>query len=52
MYLANRRDYACPACHEPFDRLFVFEKRHNTFDAPSKPFCLTRTDDQLLLLTH
>lgn len=52
MHLVNRRDYRCPACNEPFERLFVSEKRHNTFATPSSPFCLTRTDDQLLLLTH
>jgi len=52
MHLMNRRDYACPACDEPFEHLLVSEKRHNTFGTPSGPFCLTRTDDQLLLLTH
>ena len=52
MHLANRHDYACPACEKPFDRLLVSEKRHNTFGTPSGPFCLTRTEDQLLLLTH
>ena len=52
MALANRADFACPACGEAFDRLFVSEKRANTFGDPGAAFCIVRTDDQLLLLTH
>jgi hypothetical protein len=52
MHLANRNDFACPACGKPFDRLLVSEKRENTFGSPDGPFCVVRTDGQLLLLTH
>lgn len=52
MHLANRTDFACPACGEPFDRLLVSEKRENTFGTPGGPFCVVRTDEELLLLTH
>ena len=51
-HLANREGFACPACGEPFERLFVSEKRTNTFGDPGGPFCVVRTDDQVLLLTH
>jgi hypothetical protein len=52
MHLANRDGFACPACGEPFERLLVSVKRANTFGDPGAPFCLFRTDDQLLVLTH
>jgi hypothetical protein len=52
MHLENRDGFACPACGDPFEQLFVSEKRTNTFGNPGAPFCLVRTDDQLLLLTH
>lgn len=52
MHLENRDGFACPACGEAFDQLFVSEKRTNTFGDPGNPFCLVRTDDELLLLTH
>jgi hypothetical protein len=52
MHLANREGVRCPACGKPFDRLFVSERRTNTFGKPDSPFCLARTDEQLLLLTH
>lgn len=52
MHLANREGFACPACGEPFEKLFVTEKRENTFGDPGSPFCLVRADGQLLLLTH
>jgi len=52
MHLANRDDFLCPACGDPFEKLFVSEKRTNTFGDPGASFCLVRTDDQLLLLTH
>ena len=52
-HLANPDDeYACPACGDTFDRLFVSEKRENTFGDPGQPFCVVRTDEKLLLLTH
>jgi hypothetical protein len=52
MHLENRDGFRCPACGDPFEELFVSEKRTNTFGNPGAPFCLVRTDDQLLLLTH
>ncbi|WP_226010240.1 DUF7385 family protein [Halomicrobium salinisoli] len=52
MHLANREGFACPACGEPFERLFVSERRENTFGDPGGPFCLVRTDEELLLLSH
>jgi len=52
MALANRDDFACPACGERFEKLFVSERRENSFGNPNSPICLVRTDDELLLLTH
>ena len=53
MTLENREGLACPACDRPFDRLFVTEDGTVTFgDPPSGPFCLARTDERLLVLTH
>jgi hypothetical protein len=52
MHLANREGFTCPACGEPFERLFVSEKRTNTFGDPGSPFCIVRSAEQLLLLTH
>jgi len=52
MTLENREEFRCPACEQPFERLFVSEKRTNSFGDPGAPFCLVRTDDQLLVLTH
>jgi hypothetical protein len=51
-HLENRDGFLCPACGEAFDRLFVSERRENTFGNPGSPFCLVRTDQKLLLLTH
>jgi len=52
MHLENREDFGCPACGKPFQKLFVSEKRTNSFGNPGSPFCLARTDEKLLLLTH
>lgn len=52
MQLENRDGFACPACGEPFERLFVSTARTSSFGKPTAPFCLARTDSQLLLLTH
>lgn len=52
MHLENREGFGCPACGREFGRLFVSERRHNTFGSPPGAFCLTRTDEQVLLLTH
>ncbi len=51
--LENRKELGCPSCDQPFDRLFVTENAVASFDSPpEKPFCLARTDEKLLLLTH
>jgi hypothetical protein len=52
MHLENRDDFACPACGKVFEKLLVSEKRTNTFGNPGSPFCVVRTDDRILLLTH
>jgi len=52
MTLENRDDFTCPACGDPFERLFVSENRTATFGDPGTPFCLARTDESLLVLTH
>ncbi len=51
-HLENREGFACPACGRRFERLLVSEKRENTFGKPGTPFCVVRTDGQILLLTH
>ncbi len=51
--LANPADrFACPACGESFERLFVSEKQTSSFGNPGTAFCLARTDEKLLLFTH
>jgi hypothetical protein len=52
MHLENREGFGCPACGKPFEKLFITEKRTNTFGNPGSPFCLVRTDTELLMLTH
>lgn len=52
MTLENREPFACPSCDEPFQRLFVTERRTASFGDPGTPFCLARTDDELLVFTH
>jgi hypothetical protein len=53
MSLENREGLACPACGRTFDRLFVSEDDRVTFGTPpDAPFCLARTAEKLLLLTH
>ena len=52
MTLENREGYACPSCETAFERLFVSENRLHTFEDPGAPFCLVRTDESLLVLTH
>jgi len=52
-HLENRDgEFACPACGKPFERLFVTEEQTHTFGNPGQPFCIARTDEKLLLLTH
>lgn len=52
MHLANREGLGCPACGKEFEKLMVSEKRAHTFTSPPGPFCIVRTDDRLLLMTH
>jgi hypothetical protein len=52
MTLGNRDGFACPACGKQFERLLITEKQTNTFGDPGSPFCIARTDEKLLLLTH
>lgn len=52
MHLENRDGFACPACGKPFEKLFVSERRENTFGDPGNPICIVRTEGTLLLLTH
>lgn len=49
----NKRPYACPACDEEFEEVFVSEKTHNTF-APSTatPFCIRHEPDRILMFRH
>jgi formamidopyrimidine-DNA glycosylase len=51
-HVANREGFACPACGKPFEKLFVSERRENTFGNPGTAICIVRTDEELLLLTH
>ncbi|OVE85011.1 DUF7385 family protein [Natronolimnobius baerhuensis] len=51
--LENRKDLRCPACDQAFDRLFVTERQTESFETPpDRPFCLARTAEKLLVLTH
>lgn len=52
MHLENRAGFTCPACDREFERLFITEKPTTTFNSPPGPFCLARTDEELLVLTH
>jgi hypothetical protein len=53
MYLENREGLECPACGRAFDRLFVSEDDRVTFgNPPNASFCLARTAEKLLLMTH
>ena len=51
--LENRRGLRCPSCDREFRRLFVTERETATFETPpDRSFCLARTDEKLLVLTH
>jgi hypothetical protein len=50
--LENREPFGCPVCGKAFEKLFVSGKRENSFGNPGRPFCLVRTDEELVLLTH
>ena len=51
-HLENRDGLICPACGKSFNRLLVSEERTHTFGDPGSPFCLVRTDDRVLVITH
>lgn len=49
----NRDDVACPACGEPFSRLFSTAKATTTFpENDGARFCLVRDDDAVHLFRH
>ena len=51
--LKNKEGYACPACGNPFEQLYVSEKQHNTFDpSGATPFCIRRESDRILMFRH
>ena len=52
-HLVNRQhDFSCPACGKPFEKLLVSEERTHSFSNPGTSFCIARTDEKILLLTH
>ncbi len=49
----NRDSVACPACGEPFDRLFTSRKAATRFPKnDGAAFCLVRDDDAVHLFRH
>ncbi|MDG5775069.1 flagella cluster protein [Haloarculaceae archaeon H-GB2-1] len=49
----NKKGLRCPACRRPFERLFISEKRHNSFDPnAANPFCIRHESDRVLVFTH
>lgn len=49
----NRDSVACPACGEPFDRLFTSRKAATRVpENDGAPFCLVRDDDAVHLFRH
>jgi hypothetical protein len=52
MHLENRDGFGCPACGRRFEKLFISEKRTNSFNSPPGPFCVVRTEDGIIMLTH
>ncbi|RAW45574.1 flagella cluster protein [Halorubrum sp. 48-1-W] len=49
----NREGLACPACGEPFDRLFTTTKPSTRFpENDGSRFCLVRDDDAVHLFRH
>lgn len=52
-HLENRENnFACPACEQPFEKLFISEKQTNSFSDPGTSFCIARAGEKTLLLTH
>ncbi|QHS17879.1 DUF7385 family protein [Halopenitus persicus] len=49
----NRDDVACPACGEPFTRLFVTERATTTFpETDGSRFCLGNGPDGIYVFRH
>ncbi len=49
----NRGGVSCPACGEPFDRLFTSRKEATRFpENDGTAFCLVRDDDAVHLFRH
>lgn len=51
-HLENRGGLACPACGRPFDALLVTTARTRSIPGIDGAFCLARTADRLLVMTH
>ncbi|SMO88608.1 DUF7385 family protein [Halorubrum cibi] len=49
----SRKDVACPACEEPFDRLFTTRRLATRFpENDGVRFCLVRDDDAIHVFRH
>lgn len=49
----NRGSLDCPACEQPFTRLFYSSKRTTTFpENDGVRFCILRKNDAVLLFRH
>ncbi|AWB27039.1 DUF7385 family protein [Halococcoides cellulosivorans] len=51
-HLENRADLVCPACGRPFEAILVTTARTRSLSGINGPFCLARTAEQVLVLTH
>jgi len=51
IHVENREGFACPACGEPFEELFVSERRDNTWESGNADVSRP-PGGKLLLLTH
>jgi len=52
-HLENRANkFACPACEQSFDKLFISEQQTHSFGNPGTSFCIARAGEKMLLLTH
>lgn len=49
----NRKQVTCPACYEPFDKVFVTSKDGTSFpENDGSRFCLLRQPGEVLLFRH
>jgi len=49
----NKAGFACPACGNAFEQVFVSRREHNTFTPGSAaPFCIRREPDWIMLFRH